>query len=101
MIIVSVIIIGFGGLVGVEVFIVLIGLVIGLNLGSMFKMEYCILMLLVGCGVVGVIGGIFKVFIVGLVFMLEVLMIDFIMLFLLLLLILVVMVVIVLYIMIG
>lgn len=99
--IVSVIIIGFGGFVGVEVLIVLIGLVIGFNLGSVFKMEYKILMLLVGCGVVGVVVGIFKVFIVGLVFILEVLMIDLMMVLLLFFFVFCVMVVIVFYIFIG
>ncbi|MDO4180222.1 MAG: chloride channel protein [Bacteroidales bacterium] len=68
--------IGFGGSVGAEAPIVLTGSAIGSNLGSMFKMEYNTLMLLVGCGAAGAVAGIFKAPIAGLVFTLEVLMID-------------------------
>ena len=68
--------IGFGGSVGAEAPIVLTGSAIGSNLGSLFKMEYRTLMLLVGCGAAGAVAGIFKAPIAGLVFTLEVLMID-------------------------
>ena len=69
--------IGFGGSVGAEAPIVLTGSAIGSNLGSFFKMNHNILMLLVGCGAAGAISGIFNAPIAGVVFTLEVLMLDF------------------------
>ncbi len=72
----SAITIGFGGSVGAEAPIVLTGSAIGSNLGSVFRLDHKILMLLVGCGAAGAIAGIFKAPIAGLVFTLEVLMID-------------------------
>ncbi|MDR1698725.1 MAG: chloride channel protein, partial [Prevotellaceae bacterium] len=52
--------IGFGGSVGAEAPIVLTGSAIGSSLGSFFKMNHNILMLLVGCGAAGAISGIFN-----------------------------------------
>lgn len=72
----SAITIGFGGSVGAESPIVLTGSAIGSNIGSLFKMEHKILMLLIGCGAAGAIAGIFKAPIAGVVFVLEVLMLD-------------------------
>lgn len=68
--------IGFGGSVGAESPIVMTGSAIGSNLGSFFKMEKKVMMLLIGCGAAGAISGIFKAPIAGLVFVLEVLMLD-------------------------
>lgn len=72
----SAITIGFGGSVGAESPIVMTGSAIGSNLGSLFKMEKKVMMLLIGCGAAGAVSGIFKAPIAGLVFVLEVLMID-------------------------
>ena len=68
--------IGFGGSVGAESPIVMTGSAIGSNLGSLFKMEKKVMMLLIGCGAAGAVSGIFKAPIAGLVFVLEVLMLD-------------------------
>lgn len=68
--------IGFGGSVGAESPIVMTGSAIGSNLGSLFKMEKKVMMLLIGCGAAGAVSGIFKAPITGLVFVIEVLMID-------------------------
>lgn len=68
--------IGFGGSVGAESPIVMTGSAIGSNLGSLFKMEKKVMMLLIGCGAAGAVSGIFKAPIAGLVFVIEVLMID-------------------------
>ena len=68
--------IGFGGSVGAESPIVMTGSAIGSNLGSLFKMEKKVVMLLIGCGAAGAVSGIFKAPIAGLVFVIEVLMID-------------------------
>ncbi len=68
--------IGFGGSVGAESPIVMTGSAIGSNLGSLFKMEKKVMMLLIGCGAAGAVSGIFKAPIAGLVFTLEVLMLD-------------------------
>lgn len=68
--------IGFGGSVGAESPIVMTGSAIGSNLGSFFKMEKKVMMLLIGCGAAGAVSGIFKAPIAGLVFVIEVLMID-------------------------
>lgn len=68
--------IGFGGSVGAESPIVMTGSAIGSNLGSLFKMEKKVMMLLIGCGAAGAISGIFKAPIAGLVFVIEVLMLD-------------------------
>lgn len=72
----SAITIGFGGSVGAESPIVMTGSAIGSNLGSFFKMEKKVMMLLIGCGAAGAVSGIFKAPIAGLVFTLEVLMLD-------------------------
>ncbi|MBQ8270709.1 MAG: chloride channel protein [Bacteroidaceae bacterium] len=72
----SAITIGFGGSVGAEAPIVMTGSAIGSNLGSLFKMEKKVMMLLIGCGAAGAVSGIFKAPIAGLVFTLEVLMLD-------------------------
>ena len=69
--------IGFGGSVGAESPIVMTGSAIGSNLGTLFKMEKKVMMLLIGCGAAGAVSGIFKAPIAGLVFTLEVLMLDF------------------------
>lgn len=68
--------IGFGGSVGAESPIVYTGSAIGSNLGSFFKMDQKVMMLLIGCGAAGAVSGIFKAPIAGLVFTLEVLMLD-------------------------
>lgn len=68
--------IGFGGSVGAESPIVMTGSAIGSNLGSFFKMEKKVMLLLIGCGAAGAVSGIFKAPITGLVFVIEVLMID-------------------------
>lgn len=68
--------IGFGGSVGAESPIVFTGSAIGSNLGSFFKMDQKVMMLLIGCGAAGAVSGIFKAPIAGLVFTLEVLMLD-------------------------
>lgn len=68
--------IGFGGSVGAESPIVMTGSAIGSNLGSLFKMDRKVMMLLIGCGAAGAVSGIFKAPIAGLVFVIEVLMID-------------------------
>lgn len=68
--------IGFGGSVGAESPIVMTGSAIGSNLGSLFRMEKKVMMLLIGCGAAGAVSGIFKAPIAGLVFVLEVLMLD-------------------------
>lgn len=68
--------IGFGGSVGAESPIVMTGSAIGSNLGSFFKMEKKVMMLLIGCGAAGAVSGIFKAPIAGLVFVIEVLMLD-------------------------
>ena len=68
--------IGFGGSVGTEATIVLTGASIGSNLARLFRMNYKVMTLMIGCGAAGAIAGIFKAPIAGLVFTLEVLMID-------------------------
>lgn len=68
--------IGFGGSVGAESPIVFTGSAIGSNLGSLFKMNQKVMLLLIGCGAAGAVSGIFKAPIAGLVFTLEVLMLD-------------------------
>lgn len=68
--------IGFGGSVGAEAPIVYTGAAIGSNVGSFFRMDPRVLMLMVGCGAAAGIAGIFKAPIAGLLFTLEVLMID-------------------------
>ncbi len=68
--------IGFGGSVGAESPIVFTGSAIGSNLGSLFKMDQKVMLLLIGCGAAGAVSGIFKAPIAGLVFTLEVLMLD-------------------------
>lgn len=68
--------IGFGGSVGAEAPIVYTGAAIGSNIGSSFRLEPRLLMLLVGCGAAAAIAGIFKAPIAGMLFTLEVLMID-------------------------
>ena len=68
--------IGFGGSVGAESPIVMTGSALGSNLGSLFKMEKKVMMLLIGCGAAGAVSGIFKAPIAGLVFVIEVLMLD-------------------------
>ena len=68
--------IGFGGSVGAESPIVMTGSAIGSNLGSFFRMEKKVMLLLIGCGAAGAVSGIFKAPITGLVFVIEVLMID-------------------------
>ena len=72
----SAITIGFGGSVGAESPIVMTGSAIGSHLGSFFRMEKRVMMLLIGCGAAGAVSGIFKAPIAGLVFTLEVLMLD-------------------------
>jgi len=68
--------IGFGGSVGAEAPIVLTGSSIGSTIGSLFKLNYRNITLLIGCGAAGAISGIFKAPIAGLVFTLEILMLD-------------------------
>ena len=68
--------IGFGGSDGAEAPIVYTGAAIGSNIGSLFRMDQRVLMLMVGCGAAAGIAGIFKAPIAGLLFTLEVLMLD-------------------------
>jgi len=68
--------IGFGGSVGTEATIVLTGASIGSNLARLFRMNYKIMTLMIGCGAAGAIAGIFKAPIAGIVFTMEVLMLD-------------------------
>lgn len=75
-IVASSITIGFGGSVGAEAPIVYSGAAIGSNIGSFFRMDPRVLMLMVGCGAAAGIAGIFKAPLAGLLFTLEVLMID-------------------------
>ena len=68
--------IGFGGSVGTEATIVLTGASIGSNLARLFRMNYKVMTLMIGCGAAGAIAGIFKAPIAGIVFTMEVLMLD-------------------------
>jgi len=68
--------IGFGGSVGAEAPIVLTGSSIGSTVGSLFKLNYRNITLLIGCGAAGAVSGIFKAPIAGIVFTLEILMLD-------------------------
>lgn len=68
--------VGFGGSVGLEAPIVLTGSAIGSNLGSLFRLHYKTIILLIGCGSAGAIAGIFKAPIAGVIFAIEVLMLD-------------------------
>ena len=68
--------IGFGGSVGAEAPIVYTGAAIGSNIGSAFRLDTRVLMLLVGCGASASIAGIFKAPIAGLLFTLEILMME-------------------------
>ena len=72
----STITIGFGGSVGAEAPIVLTGSSIGSTIGTLFKLNYRHITLLIGCGAAGAIAGIFKAPIAGIVFTLEILMLD-------------------------
>lgn len=75
-IIASTLTIAFGGSVGAEAPVVLTGSAIGSNIARIFRLDYKMVTILVGCGAAGAIAGIFKAPIAGLVFALEVLMID-------------------------
>jgi chloride channel protein, CIC family len=68
--------VGFGGSVGLEAPIVLTGASIGSNLGSLMKLDYKTITLLIACGATGAIAGIFKSPIAAMIFSLEVLMLD-------------------------
>ena len=68
--------IGFGESVGTEATIVLTGASIGSNLARLFRMNYKVMTLMIGCGAAGAIAGIFKAPIAGIVFTMEVLMLD-------------------------
>jgi len=68
--------VGFGGSVGLEAPIVLTGSAIGSSLGSLFRLHYKTIILLIGCGSAGAIAGIFKAPIAGVIFAIEVLMLD-------------------------
>ena len=72
----SVITIGFGGSVGPEAPVALTGSSIGSNIARMFRLDYRMMTLMVGCGAAGAISGIFKAPLAGLVFAIEVLMLD-------------------------
>jgi CIC family chloride channel protein len=72
----SVITIGFGGSVGAEAPVALTGSSIGSNIARMFRLDYRMMTLMVGCGAAGAISGIFKAPLAGLVFAIEVLMLD-------------------------
>ncbi|HCU20672.1 MAG: chloride channel protein [Bacteroidetes bacterium GWE2_42_24] len=75
-IIASTLTIAFGGSVGAEAPVVLTGSAIGSNIARIFRLDYKMVTIMVGCGAAGAIAGIFKAPIAGLVFALEVLMID-------------------------
>jgi len=68
--------VGFGGSVGLEAPIVLTGSAIGSSLGSLFRLHYKTIILLIGCGSAGAIASIFKAPIAGVIFAIEVLMLD-------------------------
>lgn len=68
--------IGFGGSVGAEGPIVLMGSAIGSNFGSVFRMDSRVITLLLGAGASGAIAGAFGAPLAGLIFTLEVLMLD-------------------------
>ena len=72
----STITIGFGGSVGAEAPVVLTGASIGSNLARLFRMNYRIITLMIGCGAAAAIAAIFKAPIAGLIFTFEVLMLD-------------------------
>lgn len=72
----STITIGFGGSVGAEAPVVLTGASIGSNLARLFRMNYRIITLMIGCGTAGAIAAIFKAPMAGLIFTFEVLMLD-------------------------
>lgn len=72
----SIITIGFGGSVGAEAPVVLTGSSIGSNIARMFRLNYRMMTLMVGCGAAGAIAGIFKAPLAGLLFAIEVLMLD-------------------------
>ena len=65
--------VGFGGSVGVEAPVVLIGSTIGSNLGQFAHFSYKNRTLLIGCGAAGAISAIFHAPIGGVIFALEVL----------------------------
>ena len=65
--------VGFGGSVGVEAPVVLIGSTIGSNLGQFVHFSYKNRTLLIGCGAAGAISAIFHAPIGGVIFALEVL----------------------------
>ena len=68
--------IGFGGSVGTEATIVLTGASIGSNLARLFRMNYKVMTLMIGCGAAGGIAGIFKAPFAVIVFTMEELMLD-------------------------
>lgn len=68
--------VGLGGSVGLEAPIVLTGASIGSNLGRILRLNYKVIVLLIGCGAAGAIAGIFKAPIAALIFAFEVLMLD-------------------------
>jgi chloride channel protein, CIC family len=68
--------VGFGGSVGLEAPVVSTGAAIGSNIGSLFKLNYKQITLLIGCGAAGAISAIFNAPVAALVFALEVLMLD-------------------------
>lgn len=70
--ILSAITVGFGGSVGLEAPIVLIGAAIGSNLGQLMHMNYRQRTILIGCGAAGAIAGIFNSPITGVIFASEV-----------------------------
>lgn len=75
-IIASSLIVGFGGSVGLEGPIVATGSAIGSNIGSLFRLNYKQIILLIGSGATGAIAAIFKAPIAAIIFALEVMMID-------------------------
>jgi CIC family chloride channel protein len=68
--------IAFGGSVGLEAPILLTGSAIGSRLGTIFRLNYRVMVLLIGCGTAGALAGIFKSPIAAVVFVIEVLMLD-------------------------
>lgn len=68
--------VGFGGSVGLEGPIVATGSAIGSNIGTLFRLNYKQIILLIGSGATGAIAAIFKAPIAAIIFALEVMMID-------------------------
>lgn len=75
-IITSAITVGFGGSTGLEGPTVATGAALGSNIGQVFRMDYKVKTLLIGCSAAGAMAAIFQAPIAAIVFVLEVFMFD-------------------------